>query len=248
MPDQSQRSAAYVPWGTFRNSIDRLSEGLPHQVDPSVFPTYAGGTRTQLIAALKFLSLIDEDNGTPTDMLRELVQKNELERKPILKRVLREAYSDLISLNLEKATLDQVSDVMEQSYGVSGTTRTKAVRFFLHGAKEVGIKLSPYLEKAKPSAGSRTRTKRKNQSKSKKAQTAPPATTEESKTVKLASGGELTLSANLTFFSLSSEDRKFVFGLISQMEDYEITPDEDDDNGNGEEEEVLEDEGRADQE
>ena len=41
-----------------------------------------------------------------------------------------------------------------------------------------------------------------------------------SKSVSLVSGGTLTLSATLDLFSLNSEDRKFVFGLIDMLEEY----------------------------
>jgi hypothetical protein len=46
----------------------------------------------------------------------------------------------------------------------------------------------------------------------------PPGT---SRTVKLLSGGTLTISATLDLFALSSGDRSFVFKLIDELEDYE---------------------------
>lgn len=46
----------------------------------------------------------------------------------------------------------------------------------------------------------------------------PPGT---SKTVNLASGGSLTISATLDLFSLSQTDRNFVFDLIDKLEAYE---------------------------
>ncbi len=46
----------------------------------------------------------------------------------------------------------------------------------------------------------------------------PPGT---SRTVSLASGGTLTISATLDLFSLSQKDRNFVFTLIDQLEEYE---------------------------
>jgi hypothetical protein len=39
--------------------------------------------------------------------------------------------------------------------------------------------------------------------------------------VQLKSGGSLTLAASIDLFSLSAEDRAFVFGLIDRLQDYE---------------------------
>ena len=43
----------------------------------------------------------------------------------------------------------------------------------------------------------------------------------ESKTVRLASGGTLTLAATTAFLSLSQSDRAFVFELIDKLIEYE---------------------------
>lgn len=51
-----------------------------------------------------------------------------------------------------------------------------------------------------------------------KRDSAPPGT---SRTVNLASGGTLTISATLDLFSLSPPDRNFVFGLIDELDKYE---------------------------
>ena len=82
------KTAAYVSWVTFKNSLDRLAEGMPNRIDKTVFPGLSGGTLVQLLPALKFLGLIRED-GTPTEALLALVQKNELERKAQLKFIFK---------------------------------------------------------------------------------------------------------------------------------------------------------------
>lgn len=51
----------------------------------------------------------------------------------------------------------------------------------------------------------------------------------ESRSVTLRSGGTLTISASTGFLSLSSADRKFVFGLIDSLEAYEKGNSQDDD-------------------
>jgi len=221
MAEETKRTAAYVPWGTFRNSLNRLSEGVPNQIDRSVFHGLAGGTQTQLVATMKFLGLID-DNGIPSDELKRLVAVNELERKPLLKRLLERAYPDLIALELASATPEQVDAQMEASYNVGGSTRRKAVRFFLAGAQEAGIELSPFLKKGNGTAATvRRRAPRRRAAATRTTPAAASATAGASKAVPLASGGVLTLSADTDFFGLSADDRRFVFDLIERMEKYE---------------------------
>lgn len=217
---QKQRAAAYVPWGTFRNSLNTLSKnGMPNEVNKSVFIGLAGGTQSQLVAAMKFLGLVREEDDTPTETLKRLVKQDENERKELLKEVFQAAYPDLFALNLKRTTPETFLEQLGESYGVSGSTRRKAANFFLRGAEEIGIEVSPYLKKAGKAVRSTSNKRRK-----KKPRTNTPAAPQESgtsKTVELESGGTLTLSATLDLFSLSSEDRKFVFKLIDELDQYE---------------------------
>lgn len=222
MEEQQKRSAAYISWQTFKNSLDRLRDaGMPNRIDKSVFVGLSGGTQIQLVAAMKFLGLIDEQ-GDPSPGFRELVEKDELERKEPLRRVFEAAYPKLFDLDLTKCSPDQLNEAMTAEYGVRGSTRQKAVRFFLTGAEDLGIAVSPFLVKAGKatvrSNGASRRT-RKKKATAKQQSTAKVGGT--SRTVPLASGGELTLSATADFFSLSAEDRRFVFELIDKLDGYE---------------------------
>lgn len=229
MSDDKTRPAAYVPWKTFRNSLDRFQQGLPNQIDKSVFTGLAGGTQTHLLAAMKFLDLID-DKGIPTPKLRELVAADEVRRKPLLKKMLEESYPELIALGLRRATGDQLNERMETCYSVVGSTRQKAVRFFLQGAEEAGLELSPFLKKATATNGSgKTTTSgapRRRRTKAKKGpadSSAPTAAASGSaKVLQLASGGgSVTLAYSVDLFSLSPTDRSFVIELITKLEEYE---------------------------
>jgi hypothetical protein len=148
---------------------------------------------------------------------------------------LRENYEKLFELNLKTATPGQVSDAIA-SYGPTGATRDRAVRFFLKAAYHCGIPLSSRL-----TAGMRS----KDSSDPSDTEDAPQVTiprrrrrrtsvgeTPERhedeisgravKTVSLReTGGTLTLSGTFNPFELDGDERKLVYDIIDLMKSYE---------------------------
>src|SRR3989442_1209300 len=127
---EEKATAAYVAWGTVRNSLDGFSQAVPNRIDRTVFPGLSGGTQSQLLAALKFLGLITSE-GKPTPALHGVAVPDEAARKKKLEAIIRDKYADLFSLDLMKTTPALLEEKMRESYNVSGSTRDKAVRFFL---------------------------------------------------------------------------------------------------------------------
>ena len=232
MADDTQPlSAAYVPWGTFKNSLAAFSEGLPNRIDRTALVGMAGGTQAHLLSALKFLGLI-EDDGTPTSAMAELAVPDEETRKKVLDRIVRERYSALFELDLTKATPAQLQEKMQEHYRVRGTTRDRAVRFFLGAAEYLDIPLSQYFS-ARGSAGATNSSPRRKSRKPKGKQQVDrggeddnPPKGGSSKTVRLASGGSLELIASVDVMTMSEADRKFLFELIDKMEAYGKADDE----------------------
>ncbi len=227
--DPKTAAAVYVAWPTFKNAIEQLSQGVPNVIDRTVFPGFSGGVQAQLFAGMRFLGLIDE-YSKPTPLLKELASRDESVRKAKLKQILENSYPDLFALDLKKTTPAQALDRMRTSYGVSGDTAGKAMRFFLSASEYVGIPVSPLFSSTtrsrnstKVANGAPRRRGRKAQPKppNNGSSQEPPATTGESKTVSLRSGGTLTISASLGWLSLSTEDRNFVFELIDKLAAYE---------------------------
>ncbi len=217
-------AAVYVSWTTLNNALDQLAQGLPNRVDRSVFPGLSGSVQNQLLAALKFLGLIGDDL-TPTAAMAAVAVSDPDARKAKLKAIIQDRYQDLFKLDLMKATPAQLSERMAQSYNVSGETREKAVRFFL-AAAALELPISPRLQTTK--AAGNGATVRRRRTAQRRPPTPPPAddpptpsSSETAKVVRLRSGDTLTLSTTAGLFSLSQEDRVFVFGLIEQMEKYE---------------------------
>ncbi len=225
MPDtDNQPAAAYVAWGTFNNTLDQLAQGVPNRIDKSVFPGLSGGVQSQLLAGLKFLGLIDDD-GKPQPALEKLATADEAARKIALCNVLEDRYADLFAIDLTNATPAQLGEAMGESYNVSGATREKAVRFFLSAAEFAEVPLSTLL-RGKRRAATGTRSVRRKAARKKTPNRGagaapPPASGGTAKTVRLQSGGTLTLSASLDLFSLNAADRGFVFELIDRMESYQ---------------------------
>jgi Family of unknown function (DUF5343) len=230
MAEERQLAAVYAPWQTFVNSLNQLKNGVPSQIDRTVFPGMAGAVQSQLFAGFKFLGLMD-DLGKPKERLHALATADDEKRKVLVAEMLKERYDKLFALDLKQSTLAQVLQVLADSYGVGGDTREKALRFFLAAAEFSGVELSSYILGAKRSSGPRkkrgngTPTSRQPRITADEAvdefeevETAPAGT---SKTISLKSGGTVTVSASLDVFSLKPDDRAFVFDLIDKLNAYE---------------------------
>jgi hypothetical protein len=226
MAEEVKRTAAYVPWATFKNALDQLAKGMPSRIDRSVFSGLAWNAQNQLFIALRFFGLLKGEDE-PTPLLDELVKGTDEERKAKLTKVVRDAYSELIAIDLTKATKNHFEEKLGELYNVTGDTRVKAVRFFIGAAQYVGISLSAFIV---PKDGKAPRRPRAAVTRAAKKPLTPPPPppfidpakpSGTSKSVSLRSGGVLTLSATLDLFSLNPTDRKFVFEIIDKLEGYE---------------------------
>lgn len=225
MADSEKTSAAvYVSWKTFQNAIELLSKAeLPNVIDKTVFPGMAFSVQNQFFTGMRFMGLIDDKNK-PTKDLEALAIPDEEGRKRKLKEIIEDRYSELFALNLKKTTPDELDKKMAEAYRVSGLTRDRAVRFFVGAAKYLGIEMSPLIA-GKSSSGVRASGSRvKRGGPRKVALPVEPLRPQDvagtSKTVRLQSGGTLTLSATLDLFALNAGDRKFVFDIIDSLEGY----------------------------
>jgi hypothetical protein len=198
----------YVPFKTFLAALDTLERGIPNQLDRSVWPSYSGAIQGQLLGAFRFLGLIDEGQ-CPTAALRNLVAKRD-SRRELLRALLERHYAPLLALDLTHTSPRQFDEAIHQ-YGLSGATHKKATSFFLKAAQYAGLPLSVLLK-------AKTRTAAFGH---RRAAAEPAASAPLSKTVRLRSGGTVTVTATLDLFSLAPEDRHFVFDLIDRLQTYE---------------------------
>jgi hypothetical protein len=212
----------YVPFKTFIAVLDSFCGFLPDKVDVTLWPSYSGGTKSQLLSALKFLGLIS-DAGVPSAQLRKMSEHKDA-RPGVLKEVLEQSYSALFSLDLAKTTPGSFDKVLRDEYKQDGETHRKAAAFFLTTAKYAGISLSPPLtakgrlmpmkkRNGAPRVVRPTDTTDEEQEQ--------PLSTGPRKMIVLSNGVTLTLTASVDSFQMVKEDRAFVFALLGQMEEYE---------------------------
>lgn len=138
MAETKPLTPAYVPFKTFVSVLDSFSSFLPDKIDPTMWPSYSGGIKSQLMGALKFLGLIDEHHR-PTEALHTLAKTDAQHRPSQFRTVLKAAYSSLMSLDLTKATPGSF-DAEMRKYGQEGDVHRKASSFFLQAAKWSGFR------------------------------------------------------------------------------------------------------------
>ncbi len=212
---------AYVPFKTFLTAIELLGHGVPTRIDRTVWPSYSGAIRGQLLAAFRFLGLTDE-GGTPTPDLHKLVE-DKVDRKAILRKLLERSYPDLIALDLTKASAGTL-DAAIRKHGFTGATHGKVTSFFLQAAKFSELPLSSYILKQTRSAP--TSRRRRGARSKPPAGEAPvpeeaPAIGGPIKTLTLEGGATLSLSASADTFNWAAGDRRFVNELLEKLEEYE---------------------------
>jgi hypothetical protein len=224
-----KRSAAHLPFKTFLSIIVFLAtHGIPHRIDRSVFRQFSGATATQAFIGLRFLGLMDDD-GVPTAMLATLVNADDDQRRVLLGDLLRKAYPALFELDLTKATAAQFEQALGSNYNVSGSTRTKAARFFLSAAEYAGVPVSPFMERAKGPATPGTPRRRRAAAAPKgkiPLVAAPVVTLTPSPGAQImmrfasAPAEELRVVFTGNPFVLSAEDRKFLNGILDSVQRY----------------------------
>jgi hypothetical protein len=148
----------YVSYRTFHNFIERLQQRIPSRIDRSYWgDILSGSTGTQLMAALRFLGLIDA-NGKPTEQLRPLVMARGEPRAKILRELAADAYDFVVTspLDLESATYAQLGEVFSNTFKMTDDVSRKCVKFFIALSGDAGMPLSPFItQRTRASAGTK---------------------------------------------------------------------------------------------
>jgi len=216
--DEKKIVVAYVPFKTFIAAIEAFERHMPAQIDNSVWPTYSGAIRSQLLGAFKFLNLID-DKGNPTTALKSLVE-NKTDRKALLRKIIEASYKPLVSAGLPHMTPKMFNDLMD-TYGMTGETRNKVAAFFIQAAKYAEIPMSPLLSKRGGRGTARRRKTNETTEDEYVFHTAESAAPGNIRTVELKGGGKLTLILSVNMFDLVGDERDFVFSVIDECQQYE---------------------------
>jgi hypothetical protein len=170
----------YISYRSFRNFIDGLQLGIPARIDRSYWgDRYSGSTGTQLMAALRFLGLID-NTGSPLTRMRQLVSAKGAQKSEALRQIGLSAFSALLekSLDPQLATYSQLEEAFYSTYQVSGDVARKCIKFFISLESDAGVVLSPYImKKSKPTraAGGRKQNTAKTSARTNRNVPVPPA-------------------------------------------------------------------------
>ncbi|MBC7602279.1 hypothetical protein RCH10_003828 [Variovorax sp. GrIS 2.14] len=146
--EKPKLTPAYGSFKSFNSFMEaRRDDGhITDVVDRSLMSNFAGSTAGELLAALKYLGFVTE-RGAPTTLYREYVPAEDESRVPLLEAALKSAYPYLFAaenFNIERATSQQVLEQF-RAQGINGSTLARAIMFFLAGAKQAGIKVSPNI-------------------------------------------------------------------------------------------------------
>lgn len=139
-----RRLPPYVSYRTFCNFVDTLKQGIPSRIDRSYWgDKWSGSIGMQLMAAVRFLGLTDND-GVPTDSLRQLVQAKGSQRTDILKRLATETFSFAFrgSFDFQTATYGQLECAFRDTYQVTSEVAHECLKFFIDLASDAGLPLS----------------------------------------------------------------------------------------------------------
>jgi hypothetical protein len=156
----------YVSYKTFLNFMSRLQQHIPTRIDRSYWgEMFSGSTGTQLMAAMRFLNLVDA-NTRPTPHLKLLVSATGEHKAALLKQVAAEAYSFVLKgpLDLQNATYAELEEVFQNTFMVKSNVSRKCIKFFTELARDAGISYSPSFTKThkvpRASSGTKNVTKK----------------------------------------------------------------------------------------
>ncbi|WP_324738450.1 hypothetical protein P6281_17150 [Mycobacterium sp. 5-140-3-2] len=220
----------YLPFATLWNFVGELAaHPLPPAIDRSLMGTKSGSDQVNLMATLRTFGLIDDDRKVQPEFV-EFATADEVARKEYLRVLVEKYYADALNVSSQNGTEQQLHECFRDTYGVDGAdTRRKAVTFFLHAARRAEIPLSPHFPSTRAGSGSpgqKRKTPKKWTTSSSVGNAAEPRNTsaplksEYETSVKLQTGGTMSLTVNVNPLNLRGEDRNFFYEIVDKLADY----------------------------
>ena len=222
----------YISFNTFKTLLYWLEkEGVPLRIDRSFWKEkFSGANGSKLMGGLRFLGLLDGDK--PTKELEILVSSSlGGERSQIFVNILTKSYRNIPFEELARATPNMIKEWF-RVYPIDGHTLRKATTFFINAAREAQIPMSNSIIKMTKSR----RINSQQQIKSLNAASEEIATINKrtpavnklqdsetlrnSTTIPLSNGGTVVVDVAVNLFSLSEEDRSFVFSIVDLAKSY----------------------------
>lgn len=138
----------YLPYATFARQLQRWAENpdaLPGRIDASVLSTMSGGVQSQFLVALRFFGLVAGDEDHSTKRLHEVIRMDDVDYRAWLSLEIQTLYESAFALSQQSGTGKQLGELFESEYGYRGSTRDKAIRFFLQAAQGADVTVSPHF-------------------------------------------------------------------------------------------------------
>lgn len=142
------RTPPYISFKTLVTFVeDQKDHGLPTDIDRSVLTRFSGSTAGQLLAALKFLGLIDANQAVQPELQRLIEGHGTAMWPDALEDMVMRSYAPLFAEDLERATPAKFHDVFKTHYTAKEAVIRKCEVFFLKAAEAAGIKVNPRIIK-----------------------------------------------------------------------------------------------------
>jgi hypothetical protein len=223
----------YLPFATFWNFVGELAaHPLPPAIDRSLMGTKSGSDQVNLMATLRTFGMIDDDRKVQPAFVKFAVT-DETMRVEHLRVLVEKYYADALRVSSQNGTEQQLHECFRDTYGIDGAdTRRKAVTFFLHAARRAELPLSPHFPSTRPGSGSpgqkrRSPKKRASSGSNGGSGNAAESVDENSRpkseydtSVKLQTGGTMSLTVNVNPLNLRGEDRNFFYQIVDMLADY----------------------------
>jgi len=228
MIEPTKRVAPYLPFATFISSLDAFSQGVPPKLDRTLWRSQSGFLQGLIMNAYRFFGLVEETEGdAATEYLLELV-KNREQRPGIMRALIEAQYVDvLFGHDLTKMTMKMLEQAFDENFSVTGATKQKAITFFLKAAKFSEMPMSHFLSSQLRNAAPRKKrgTKRVELTGDEEEEIISDIATQSPgavcHSVRLKSGGLVSVTITANPFSMPAQDREFVFSMIDMVQKYE---------------------------
>ena len=141
----------YIPFKTLLGFVQKLKDTIvPPRVDSTMLRSYSGSVARQLVAAMKWLQLLD-DNGHTNEKLRQIVAAYGTDTwSDVFGDAIFDAYREMLGdLDLDHATTGMLADKF-RAVGADGQVLQKCMTFFLAALRNAGVKVSPLLSEKAP--------------------------------------------------------------------------------------------------
>jgi hypothetical protein len=217
---------SYMSYETLGNFYDkRIADNpVPPRIDRHFLDNYAGSVRPLLIATLKTMGMLDENNVV-LEPLREAARGGAEVRKKVIRAWAEDFYAEQIALGQQHATAQMLWESFTKRSGYTGSTLRRAVLFYLALARDVGLPVSAHFKAPKdtPSSPRPPRTPRQPPASREKppshvSRAAPDSAMLERRDVTLGSAGTVSITVNVRWLDLSDEQFTALRKLIKDIE------------------------------